>query len=195
MYILEFPPLYKQADFSIGNITPITSQLQDTQATYASLPDSLRAKCTTSQIRPKIPRRPHKPPSQIPLPRPLRLRTRIVPKQILLKPRIRPRIRILLERPLLQQLPVALLLDVAVAAVVDVAHERGRLHDARGARLADAFVDEEQVFELGGVGDFFEERAEDGAVFDGHGCALGSGGIVSSWFWGPKREVWDLHVG
>jgi hypothetical protein len=177
MHILEFLSLYVQTN------GPYNEQCHTDNSTAPRYPYYLypfqtpSEQCTTSQIRPKIPRHPHKPPSQIPLPRPLRLRIRIVPKQILLKPRIRPRIRILLERLLLQQLPVALLLGVAVAAVVGVAHERRRLHDARGARFADALVDEEQVFELRGVGDLLEERAEDGAIFDGHGCALGSGGL------------------
>ena len=75
---------------------------------------------------------------------------------------------------MLRHLSVPFPLSVAVVHVEDVAELRAALDDACGAWLAESFEDEEEVGELGFVCNFGEEGAQDGAVFNCLGGALGS---------------------
>ena len=103
-----------------------------------------------------MPRRPRKHSPLIPLPRPLHLPKSIITKQPLLKDRIRPPIRISLKGFLSRELPVPLPLTLPVGHVEYVPQRCAARDDARGAGLAQGFVDGYYVGELGGVLDVGE---------------------------------------
>jgi hypothetical protein len=60
----------------------------------------------------------------------------------------------------------------------------GAFHDAGGATLADGFVDDEEVGELVGAGDFGEQLSKDCAVLDSLGSTLGSANRLVESRWG-----------